>query len=619
MTSDRVPDTTKKPRLIWSTRSSVCAASAFSSTLTLLAFPPFGFWILAFVAPLPLVWAASRIHTQRLGAALAATLGTAPVWTWQAQWVFGVSPPGAILMVLYLSLYAGLFVWLASWLADRLRAPVWLLGPLVWVGLEVLRGQIAWDGFPWLLAGYPIIESPILAHAGAVVGIYGISFFTVALGMAAFGIAAARGRARIVALAMLLGVALAWAALAATPRITTDGLLRVGVIQTNVPQSVKLGWPPPERMRDFDRMLELTVRASRVNPTPDLIVWPETMYPGGALDANSLNEERAAALSWTTDTDTAWPVLRFVITRGADGIDTPVRVSGPFERQSRLMMPTTVVSDSLLAWQERLGIPFLIGAEGFDGYTLEVEEGTGVIAEDSDAWFNSSYLINQGRVEGQRYDKMHLTPFGEVMPYISAWPWLESLFLRVGIGATGLSFDMDAGTTPVTHIVRTESGLVRVATPICFEGIMPEVCRRLAYVGSERQADVLIQLTNEGWFATFDAAREQHLQIIRWRAVELGLPVIRAANTGISALIDPQGRVIVRGAEAGDTRHDGVLWVEAPLPVGTTPFGRVGDIVGWANLAGLGGLLLAGTLLGFIRRGSPQSPTPDGTDEENNK
>ncbi|MBZ0172048.1 MAG: hypothetical protein K8E66_06685, partial [Phycisphaerales bacterium] len=107
----RVPDRTKtRITLGWSRRASVCAASAIAGVLTILAFPPIGLWPLAFLAPVPLLWAAERARGARLGAAAAATLGMAPMWAWQQQWVFGVSALGAPAMVVYLSLYAGAFV-----------------------------------------------------------------------------------------------------------------------------------------------------------------------------------------------------------------------------------------------------------------------------------------------------------------------------------------------------------------------------------------------------------------------------------------------------------------------------------------------------------------------------
>jgi len=623
--SRAIETTTPKTRvgLAWSGRASVCAASAASSVLMLSAFPPVDWWVLAFVAPMPLLWAASRAvgvrGLARLGMVVAATLGMAPMWAWQQQWVFGVSALGAVLLVIYLSMYAGAFVWLASWIGARSRAPVWVAGPVLWAGLEWFRGVVMFDGYPWLMAGHPLIESPALARAGTVVGASGVSLLTLLVAGAVYGLVASRGKWRVTAGAGLVAVAAVWAVLAVLPRGVTEtgGSMRVAVVQTNVPQDNKQGWSPPQRMMDLDRMLELTVQASDSEPRPDLVVWPETMFPGAALDPTSINEERAASLIWSTGPEEEWPELHYVVFTGVDGIDAPEPVPGPFEMAGRLVMPTTVAPDSVLAWQRRLGVPFLIGAEGYDGLRLEVDPETGAVESGWDASFNSTYLLRNGRMVGERYDKMHLTPFGEVMPYISAWPWLEKMFLRVGIGAAGMTFSLDAGDTPVEHLVETEGGLVRVATPVCFEGVMPGVCRRMAYADGARRADVLIQLTNEGWFGDFDAGRRQHLQIVRWRALELGTSVVRAANTGVSAVIDPYGVVLRSGVGQGgsgsDSRVDGVLLGEVPLASGETAYARFGDVVGWAGLAGAGIWVVAAGVLGRSERS--QRPGTEETDK----
>ena len=462
---------------------------------------------------------------------------------------------------------------------------VWLVGPIVWAGLEFARGDVIGYGYPWMLTGHPIIAWPFLAHAGAVIGAYGVSFLTVALGSALGCAVLSRGRWRSQGVVGVVGavvIAGVWLGLSLVPGVQTQGSIRVAVVQSNVAQSVKTGWSPPERLADLDTLLALTERASRAKPRPDVIVWPETMFPGDALEPDALNEERAARLVWYTDRDTKWPRLAFVVWRGHDGIDQPQRITGPFEQGNTLAIWTTVAADSLLAWQQRLGIPMLVGAEGIDDLSITVNPADGRVDTKFSKIYNSSYLIKDGKAAWTRYDKIHLTPFGEVMPYISSWKWLEQLFLRVGIGARGMSFDLSAGTKPIVHVIQTQdAGLVRVATPICFEGVMPELCRRLVYAGSDRQADIMVQLTNEGWFGNFDAAREQHLQAVRWRAVELGVSVVRAANTGISALIGPSGRVLREGVEGGKTsRVPGVLWADSPLTRGRTFYGRWGDVMG---------------------------------------
>ncbi len=618
---DRTGEHSPEKRAAFALRTQVCLAAFGSSLLMFLAFPPVNLWWFSFVIPVPLIWAADQVNRVasatstrvRWQAALAATLGVMPLWMWEEQWVFMVSLVGSILLVIQLSLYAGAFVWLTSWIGDKLRWSVWLVGPVVWTALEFLRGDVLWHGYPWLLIGQPTIAFPALAQAGSVVGIYGVSLLTASIGAALGAIVLHRHRTRLMGVVSLAAVSILWLGLSRVPGVSIeDRTMHLGVVQTNVPQSIKMGWDAPSRVGDLDTMLALTQRASRATPKPDLIVWPETMYPGDALEPEAVNEERAAQLVWHTDLDTKWPKLSFVIWKGPDGIDTPIRYKGPFMLgNDALAIWTTVAADSVLAWQQRLGIPMIIGAVGYDDLRIKTDPQTGEIEPSWSKVTNSSYLITEGKVSSDRYDKMHLTPFGEVMPYISQWKWLERLFLRIGIGARGMSFELSAGTKPIVHIVPTdEAGLIRVATPICFEGVMPEVCRTLVYAGQERQADIMVQLTNEGWFGTFDTARAQHLQAVQWRAVELGVSVVRAANTGISALIDPRGQVVVAGVEGGrKSRVPGVLWADAPLTHGTTVFGRIGDILGLGSF--IAAMLLVGAAAIVSVRQRPARRTAD--------
>jgi apolipoprotein N-acyltransferase len=217
---------------------------------------------------------------------------------------------------------------------------------------------------------------------------------------------------------------------------------------------------------------------------------------------------------------------------------------------------------------------------GFDNARL-VEKGERIEIED-DGRYNSAFLVRGGRVE-LRYDKMALTPFGEVMPGFRYWPWLQKKVL--GLAANGMSFDLAEGKGPRAFSV--EPVPVSIVTPICFEITKPGVCRKLA-LASDHRPIILLNLTNDGWFGGFDPAREQHLQIARWRAAELGVSVVRAANTGISAVIDPTGRVLARGVDGSPkaAQVDGTLTLDVAASAPGTIYSRTGDVLGWSTLAG---------------------------------
>src|SRR5690606_11264799 len=185
----------------------------------------------------------------------------------------------------------------------------------------------------------------------------------------------------------------------------------------------------------------------------------------------------------------------------------------------------------------------LVGTAASGGLSLQVIGEAGAahmrMPPDFHARYDSALLFSPGGEEAPpRYDKLHLTPFGEIMPYVHRWPEVQNWLLS--LAAQGMRFDMTPGRAPKRLTVSLSEGgplkSIQIATPICFESTMPGVCRRLVWAG-EGRADVLVNLTNDGWFGDMEGGREQHLQIGRFRAIENRVPMVRSANTGISAAI----------------------------------------------------------------------------------
>ena len=141
------------------------------------------------------------------------------------------------------------------------------------------------------------------------------------------------------------------------------------------------------------------------------------------------------------------------------------------------------------------------------------------------------------------------------MPYISAWPWLEARLLA--IGAAGMAFDLDpgrwAGPLRLASSASDGAEILGVATPICFEDTVPDICRRLVWSEGRRQASVILNVSNDGWFGSWAPARESHFEFSRFRAIENRTPMVRVVNTGDSGWIDSDGRIRDRlsGPEAG--------------------------------------------------------------------
>ncbi len=170
--------------------------------------------------------------------------------------------------------------------------------------------------------------------------------------------------------------------------------------------------------------------------------------------------------------------------------------------------------------------------------------------------WNSLHAVDSNGMIRLTYDKHHLVPFGEYMP-------LRSIMSLAKLTYGNIDFSSGPGTQTLEA-----PGLPPVSPLICYEAIFPG---RVIY--SEARPGWMLNITNDGWFGN-TAGPYQHLQSARLRAVEEGLPLVRAANTGISAVIDPLGRYVGRlslGAE-------GVLHAPLPSAIGRTPYAVMGDL-----------------------------------------
>ncbi|MGA0539972.1 apolipoprotein N-acyltransferase [Neotabrizicola sp. VNH66] len=241
----------------------------------------------------------------------------------------------------------------------------------------------------------------------------------------------------------------------------------------------------------------------------------------------------------------------------------------------------------LVIWPET-AVPYLI--EEGQGAALSIAEAggaatvaTGIQRDEGERAWNTLAVFGPGGTISQSFDKNHLVPFGEYIPMgdlVFRWTGLRAFASQAG-----------AGYTPGTDRRLLEFGALGRALPvICYEAIFPE-----DLVTPERP-DWIIMVTNDAWFGTLTGPY-QHFAQARLRAVELGLPLLRAANTGISAVVDARGRI----AAAADGSPAllglglrGVIDAAVPGALPLTPYARIGDVP-------LAGLLLAGLALGVIR------------------
>lgn len=177
------------------------------------------------------------------------------------------------------------------------------------------------------------------------------------------------------------------------------------------------------------------------------------------------------------------------------------------------------------------------------------------------SFFNSLLVFGAGGLLLTRYDKIHLVPFGEYLPMQGL---LESIGLQQLSRLRG-GFDVGISPRPLLEI----PGLPKAVPLICYEAIFPWAIVQ----GSERPG-LILNVTNDGWFGNTTGPR-QHLHQARVRAVEEGIPLIRAANNGVSAAFDGYGRMLGRL----DLDARGVLDVSLPPALRAPPYARLGDMV----------------------------------------
>ena len=201
---------------------------------------------------------------------------------------------------------------------------------------------------------------------------------------------------------------------------------------------------------------------------------------------------------------------------------------------------------------KRMKAPIFTGALAFFNEPQEIERR-----------YNSAFLIKPDDSEIERYDKIHLVPFGERVPFQKFIPALGKL----NFGQAEFTVGQDY------HIFQIEDA--RFGAMVCYESIFPQIVRRFVTDG----ADFLVNITNDGWYGK-TVEPYQHALLTRFRSIESGKSMARAANTGISYFTDAQGRFLARA----ELEVQDVLQVELPIYNGDTFYQRHGDVFAYAIL-----------------------------------
>lgn len=535
-----------------------------SGLLVWAALPPLSWWPLGWIAPIP--WLV-LIQWKKLP-------GRHPYWMiylasalyWMlvmqgirlAHWANYL---GLVALGFYVGIYLPIFISVARVAHQRWRVPIIIAAPMAWVGVEVARGYGPL-AFSMALLGHTQVEQLPLIQIADLFGPYTVSFAVMFVAACIVRALPATGRAwdwwPLVPAAGLVLLVLSYGQyrLGQTPPGADVKPLRVAIIQGSI-DTVFDGDPERERVT-LEQYSELTTEAvGRDDYQPlDLVMWPETMFPVHEI---LIDEGRPPRLEpWLDrqriqDTQDAF---RLLVANGVQRINEP---DGPDHRHAT---------------------HWVFGAPALQLGDYPVRR------------YNAALWVRpQGEIAG-RYYKMRPVIFGEYVPFGDVIPALYNLF------------PLHNGLTPGTEPESWEIGGLSLSPSICFESTMPNLLRwhvvQLARRG--RNPDVLINLTNDGWFWG-SSILDMQLNCAIFRSVELRRPFLIAANTGFSAWIDGNGSVLAQGPR----RDAGTLLAEV------VPDGRLSIYEVWGDWPALccTAFCLAAAIAGLWLRGRPTAESSD--------
>ena len=538
--------------------------------------PSTGWPALVWVALVPLLVALWSITGKRAGwkgfflGWLAGTVSNLLLFGWLAS----VSWLAVVMLGIYLGLYWGLFGAFAATLANPWRdAPdpagagkhavacrslrvAFCLGA-VWAGLEWLRSWM-FTGFGWNPLGVAFGNVPVMAQAADLLGATGLSILPVFCQVVAVQFVRRlwnnrgenRGRpwldlaVAVAVVGMVAGYG-GW-------RLATEGRgesirLKALLVQINIPQdAAQVTWSALDvHMAYEEETLKALDHLRKNDPAhwPDWVMWPECALSGRILRANDG--------TWAT-----WRENRETVAQ--------IRKAGPFQ--------------------------LIMGANELEA----VPRGDQLLMKDHGRAWNSLAVLSPEDVL-QTYRKQHLVIFGETIPFVDSVPFLRKIYEQQSGAEYGGSFSPGVSLDPLPIPTAKGSAIGTIPT-VCFEDTVPRLVRK--FVRSTPQ--VIANVTNDGWFKE-TAGAAQHFANARFLAIELRRPMLRCANTGVTAAIDTTGstahpdtgkpQILVDAHGSHFTRGSLLAELNIPTHPSLTLYALIGD---WGVItAALAGMLWA--------------------------
>lgn len=416
-----------------------------------------------------------------------------------------------LLFCSYLSIYMGIFGLILNWIRISAFSLI-LIMPAIWVGQEYLRA-ILLSGFPWELLGHTQFNKLHIIQISDIVGVYGVSFLLALANGLVFILYHFGAKRNWRGQRFLLKHVLIYATFFGILLTLTFsyGQWRIGNLSNKISQA------PSKKIAVVQGNVDQTLKWDRSYQLTTI-----KKYIDLSRQVSTKNPELVV-----------WP-----------------ETSMPFYFGSQ-MPQTRLVLKNL----ESIGIDTVLGSPA---YSQEADKVT---------YYNRAFLIDSTGTISDDYNKSHLVPFGEYVPFKRWLPFLGKMVEHVGDFSAGMAGDTLAW------------GQHKIGALICYEMIFSYLARSAAQNG----AQLLINVTNDAWYGK-TSAPHQHFSMAVFRAVETRRALVRSANTGISGFIDPLGRILSQSA----LFEDAVLVADVPLMDGQTFYVKRGDFFALAcTLAGV--------------------------------
>ncbi len=420
---------------------------------------------------------------------------------------------GWLALGMYLACYLPVFLAVTSRLVQRTPIPLPLAAAISWTVLEWIRGHLI-TGFSFCLLAHTQAQQPWLIQVADISGAYGVSFLIMLVSGLIYRAcpwnpqqSQSWSLAPALTALLLLVLTAGYGALClkSSPSKASAQVLKVGLVQGSIDTQFGDAAVPDKEI--FKLYNDLTLQLRLDNPDLDLVVWPESMFSYQGPELLMDQDSRPPA-------DSTLDPVEFQ--RRAKNHNQNFYQHTINFAQAVNQLPTGQATDEL-------DISFILGT---NCWQFPPEENR----------FNTALFVNPQGALTNRYHKMHRVMFGEYIPGGHWFPWLYQL--------TPMGSGLTAGEQPVPF----ELDNWTLVPNICFESSVPHLIRhQVQHLRSEGyQPDALITITNDGWFWG-STILDLHLLSSIFRAVENRLPLLIAANTGISAWIDQDGRLVETG------------------------------------------------------------------------